>query len=184
MENSNIQIVKSFKVQNELSPEIWFLEGDTYKMKPEIRTSLLEIVEDYENFTDLDLDIEDVTLTGSLSNFNWSEFSDVDLHLILDFSETNELLKKYLDSRRIIWNSLRDVRVKDFDVEIYAQDSNEPHFASGVYSVLYDDWIVKPSKGEDVEIDTEKILSKAKGWMEEIDTIEVNAKRKEPEQRR
>jgi hypothetical protein len=151
-------------------------------MKPEIRTSLLEIVEDYENFTDLDLDIEDVTLTGSLSNFNWSEFSDVDLHLILDFSETNELLKKYLDSRRIIWNSLRDVRVKDFDVEIYAQDSNEPHFASGVYSVLYDDWIVKPSKGEDVEIDTEKILSKAKGWMEEIDTIEVNAKRKEPEQ--
>ena len=54
MENSNIQIVKSFKVQNELSPEIWFLEGDTYKMKPEIRTSLLEIVEDYENFTDLD----------------------------------------------------------------------------------------------------------------------------------
>ena len=182
MENSNIQIVKSFKVQNELSPEIWFLEGDTYKMKPEIRTSLLEIVEDYENFTDLDLDIEDITLTGSLSNFNWSEFSDVDLHLILDFSETNELLKKYLDSRRIIWNSLRDVRVKDFDVEIYAQDSNEPHFASGVYSVLYDDWIVKPSKGEDVEIDTEKILSKAKGWMEEIDTIEVNAKRKEPEQ--
>ena len=182
MENSNIQIVKSFKVQNELSAEIWFLEGDTYKMKPEIRTSLLEIVEDYENFTDLDLDIEDVTLTGSLSNFNWSEFSDVDLHLILDFSETNELLKKYLDSRRIIWNSLRDVRVKDFDVEIYAQDSNEPHFASGVYSVLYDDWIVKPSKGEDVEIDTEKILSKAKGWMEEIDTIEVNAKRKEPEQ--
>ena len=100
----------------------------------------------------------------------------------MDFSETNELLKKYLDSRRIIWNSLRDVRVKDFDVEIYAQDSNEPHFASGVYSVLYDDWIVKPSKGEDVEIDTEKILSKAKGWMEEIDTIEVNAKRKEPEQ--
>ena len=182
MGNSNIQIVKSFKVQNELSPEIWFLEGETYKMKPEIRTALLEIVEDYENFTDLDLDIEDVTLTGSLSNFNWSEFSDVDLHLILDFSETNELLKKYLDSRRIIWNSLRDVRVKDFDVEIYAQDSNEPHFASGVYSVLYNDWIVEPSKGEDVEIDTEKILSKAKGWMEEIDTIEVNAKRKEPEQ--
>jgi len=182
MGNSNIQIVKSFKVQNELSPEIWFLEGETYKMKPEIRTALLEIVEDYENFTDLDLDIEDVTLTGSLSNFNWSEFSDVDLHLILDFSETNELLKKYLDSRRIIWNSLRDVRVKDFDVEIYAQDSNEPHFASGVYSVLYNDWIVEPSKGEDVEIDTEKILSKAKGWMEEIDTIEVNSKRKEPEQ--
>ena len=182
MGNSNIQIVKSFKVQNELSPKIWFLEGETYKMKPEIRTALLEIVEDYENFTDLDLDIEDVTLTGSLSNFNWSEFSDVDLHLILDFSETNELLKKYLDSRRIIWNSLRDVRVKDFDVEIYAQDSNEPHFASGVYSVLYNDWIVEPSKGEDVEIDTEKILSKAKGWMEEIDTIEVNAKRKEPEQ--
>jgi len=182
MGNSNTQIVKSFKVQNELNPKIWFLDGDDYNMKPEIRTALLEIVEDYKNFTDLDLDIEDVTLTGSLSNFNWSRFSDVDLHIILDFSETNELLKKYLDSRRIIWNSLRDVTVKDFDVEIYAQDNNEPHFASGVYSVLYNDWIVKPSRGEDIEIDTEKILSKARGWMDKIDTIEVNSKRKSPEE--
>ena len=119
MAKTNTQIVKSFKVQNELNPKIWFLDGDIYKMKPEIRKALLEVVENYKDFTDLDLDIEDITLTGSLSNFNWSDFSDVDLHIIMDFSESNELLKKYLDSRRIIWNSLRDVTVKDFDVEVY-----------------------------------------------------------------
>ena len=180
MAKTNTQIVKSFKVQNELNPKIWFLDGDIYKMKPEIRKALLEVVENYKDFTDLDLDIEDITLTGSLSNFNWSDFSDVDLHIIMDFSESNELLKKYLDSRRIIWNSLRDVTVKDFDVEVYAQDIDEPHFASGVYSVLYDDWIVNPTKSEDVEIDTQKLLSKSREWMKKIDNIETDAKRKEP----
>jgi len=180
---SNTKIIKSFDLKDELNRDIWFLDGDTYKMKPEVRNALIEIVENYVDFTDLDLDIEDITLTGSLSNYNWSDFSDVDLHIIMDFPDgPNSLLKKYLDSRRIIWNSLRDVTIKDFDVEVYAQDSSEPHFASGVYSVLYNEWIVEPTKGEDIEIDTEKLLSKAKGWMEKIDTIEVNAKRKEPQE--
>ena len=61
-----------------------------------------------------------------------------------------------------------------------AQDIDEPHFASGVYSVLYDDWIVNPTKSEDVEIDTQKLLSKSREWMKKIDNIETDAKRKEP----
>jgi hypothetical protein len=148
-------------------------------MKPEIRISLLDIVKDYVGFVDVELDIDDVTLTGSLSNFNWSEFPDVDLHILMDFENTDPLLKKYLDSRRIIWNSLRDVTVKGFDVEIYVQDNSEAHFASGVYSVLYNEWIVEP-KEEEVSIDSKKILSKAKNWMSQIDKFEVSSKREEP----
>ena len=44
--------------KDELSSEIWFLDGDTYKMKPEIRQALLDVVENYVDFTDLELDIE------------------------------------------------------------------------------------------------------------------------------
>jgi len=100
----------------------------------------------------------------------------------MDFGgNTSSLLKKYLDSRRIIWNSIRDVTAKDFDVEIYVQDSSEPHFASGVYSVLNDEWINEPTKEGDVEIDTQKVLSKSKNFMEKIDAIERAAKKEEPE---
>jgi len=180
METTNKNIISSFKVQEELNPDIWYYDGESYKMKPEIRISLLDIVKDYTDFIDVELDIDDVTLTGSLSNFNWSEFSDVDLHILTDFEDKDPLLKKYLDSRRIIWNSLRSVTVKGFDVEIYVQDNNEPHFASGVYSVLYNEWIVEP-KQEEVSIDSKKILSKAKNWMSQIDKIETNANRVNPE---
>jgi len=70
---------------------------------------------------------------------------------------------------------------KGFDVEIYVQDSKEPHFASGVYSVLYNDWIVEP-KEEEVSIDSKKILNKSKNWMSQIDKFEVNSRRQEPDE--
>ena len=172
MENSNKNIISSFKVQKELNPDIWLMDDEGYKMRPEIRDSLLKIVEDYEDFVDIDLDIEDIILTGSLSNFNWSEFSDVDLHILIDFEDPQESIeKKYLDSRRIIWNSLRDVNVKGFESEIYVQDSKEQHFASGMYSVMYNDWAVEPEEKE-VVLDSHKILSKSKQWMDMIDQIE------------
>ena len=174
MENTDNNIISSFKVQKELNPDIWLTYDEGYKMRPEIRDSLLKIVEDYEGFIDIDLDIEDVTLTGSLANFNWSEFSDVDLHILVDFDDPEESIeKKYLDSRRIIWNSLRDVNVKGFESEIYVQDSKEQHFASGMYSVMYDEWVVKPEETE-VVLDSHKILSKSRQWMDMIDQIEDN----------
>jgi len=177
MENTDKNIISSFKVQKELNPDIWLIDDEGYKMRPEIRDSLLKIVEDYEEFVDIDLDIDDVHLTGSLSNFNWSEFSDVDLHILIDFDNPSESIeKKYLDSRRIIWNSLRDVNVKGFESEIYVQDTKEQHFASGVYSVMYNDWVVKPEEKE-VILDSHKILSKSKQWMDMIDQIEDNMER-------
>ncbi len=176
------KIVKSFKINDSLTSDIWEEEGGTFVLKPEIRKALLDIVDDYIDFIDMDLDIDDITLTGSLSNFNWSEFSDVDLHILVDFNDKPSLFKKYLDSRRMIWNSLRDITIKDFDVEIYVQDVNEPHFATGVYSVLYNDWIVEPVKEEDVIIDTKKILDKAKYWMEKIDDIEMKAETEDEEE--
>ena len=179
MEGTNKNIISSFKVHKELNPDIWFMDNGSYKMIPEIRVSLLNIVDDYKEFVNVDMEIEDVILTGSLSNFNWSRFSDVDLHIVMNFEDKEDsLLKKYLDSRRIIWNSLRNITVKDFEVEIYVQDEEEPHFASGVYSVMYDEWIVEP-KQEEVILDSHKILSKSKQWMEIIDTIETMAETKE-----
>ncbi len=178
----NKKIIKSFKVQDKLNPIFWVEDNGAFKLKEEIRKALLKVVEDYADFVDVDLDIEDITLTGSLSNYNWSDFSDVDLHILMDFGDNkNSLLKKYLDSRRIIWNSVRDVTAKDFDVEIYVQDSNEPHFASGVYSVLNDSWINEPRQDDEVNIDSEKLLSKAKNFMDKIDAIERASKKEEPE---
>ena len=53
-------------------------------------------------------------------------------------------------------NTLKYTYPDGFDVEVYVQDSNESHFSSGVYSVLYDEWLVKP-KHEKIDVD-KKIL--------------------------
>ena len=74
MEGIDKNIISSFKVQEKLNPDIWYMDNESYKMIPEIRISLLDIVEDYNNFVNVDMEIEDVILTGSLSNFSKNSY--------------------------------------------------------------------------------------------------------------
>ena len=112
-------------------------------------------------------------MTGSLSNYNWSEFSDVDLHLLVDMDnlENKELYKELFAAKQSLWNSLHDIKVKGFEVEVYIQSASEPHYSSGVYSVMNDQWLVSPNK-VDFDLDDKKILDKTKGWMEIIDGLQ------------
>ena len=102
---------------------------------------LLDIADDFINTLGIDYDeAEDVIMTGSLANFNWSEeYSDIDLHVVVDFSILGgdpSLLKDYFDAKRKIWNEHhKDLRIYGFKVELYVQDSSEIHASSGVYSI-------------------------------------------------
>jgi hypothetical protein len=68
-----------------------------------------------------------------------------------------------------LFNTDHDIKIFGYEVELYVQDSNEAHFSSGVYSVLFDEWSNKPKK-EKVTIDKNLIREKSKQWMEIIDT--------------
>ena len=97
----------------------------------------------------VEVNIEDITLTGSLANYNWSNYSDVDLHIIVDFLKVDEnraLVKSFFDNARMKWNDTHDIQMKGYDVEIYVEDARESHKSSGVYSILRDEWNNKPAK--------------------------------------
>ena len=161
------RILQSFKVRDELNPEIWNYAGSENDkephLKPEIDERLLEISENFIGFLGVDVDIEDVTMTGSLSNYNWSSFSDIDLHVLIDF-ESNDIddkvLRELFNAKQGMWNSLHEIEVYGYEVEVYAQNSNEPHFSTGVYSVLNNEWLVSPNKVEDT-FDDQKVLQKS-----------------------
>jgi len=176
MEKEN-KIISSFYVKDTLNPEIWENHDnvENSKMKEIIRDGLLDIANKFIEFLGFDIFVQDVTMTGSLANFNWSEFSDIDLHIIYDFKESGqqeELFKELFNLKRTVFNSQHDITVKGYEVETYVQDMTEPHMSTGVYSVLYDEWLTQP-KPEKVEIDRDKIETKAKNWMDIIDsTIE------------
>ena len=101
-------------------------------MKKEIRKNLLKIAEDFYSSLDVDAEIYDVILTGSLSNYNYSRYSDYDLHILIDFKDINDdvdLVKKFVDMSRKIWNEEHDIKLKGFEVEVYIQEKNEEHTA-------------------------------------------------------
>jgi hypothetical protein len=174
MENFG-KILSSFNVKDELNPTIWENpeSPSDAKMKEDIRLRLIEISDKFIEFLGYDIFIQDITMTGSLSNYNWSEFSDIDLHIMYDFNESGpekELFQDLFKLKKTLFNSTHDITVKGYEVELYVQDTNEPHISTGVYSVLYDEWIVEPSK-EEVEIDTKIIKEKVEQWQDMIDTV-------------
>ena len=149
----------SFRINDELEPRIW----DGMKMKEEIREPMLKIAKNFIEGLPIDVKVEDITLTGSLANYNWSSYSDVDLHIIVDFSKIDEnydLVKGFFDNARARWNDKHNITLKGYDVEIYVENVGEGHKSSGVYSVMDDKWNIEPDKYDD-SIDFESARRKA-----------------------
>lgn len=179
----NNDIIKSFIPQKELNPKIWYLpkektkgnsSGQEEKLKPEIKNRLLEIAYEFIEFLDVDIIVTDIILTGSLSNYNWSKYSDFDLHIVANFQQYDEsqigLYEKLFTLKKMIFNDKHDITIKGYEVELYVQNETETHFSSGVYSVLFDEWANKPKK-ENVDIDKKLLVSKTNEWMKNIDTL-------------
>jgi len=182
------KILQSFKVKDELNSEIWdYASSENDKephLKPEIDEKLLEIADNFINFLGVDVDIEDITMTGSLANYNWSSFSDIDLHVLIDFDSVNidkKVLRELFNAKQGVWNSLHDIEVYGYEVELYAQDANEPHYSTGVYSVMNDEWLVSPNRLEDT-FDDNKLLQKSLTWMDMIDGVERKSYLQDPEE--
>ena len=136
----------AFDIQPDLNQKIW--KGDT-AVRPGVKGALMDIVEEFMEGLELDIDVKDITITGSLANYNWSKYSDIDIHILVDFAEINDneqMVKKFFDAVRSRWNKVHDITVKGHEVEIYVQDAHEPHTSTGVYSLLNDEWLVKPKK--------------------------------------
>ena len=160
-----------FEMRNELNPKIW---DEDQKLRPEIRKNLLKISDDYFEGLELDgVDIEDVTMTGSLANYNWSKYSDVDLHILIDYNDVpvdEDLIEDFLKSKSTSWNESHDIKIYGFEVELYLQDIEEEHVSSGVYSILKNEWIIKPEKKR-IKINDKSVNLKSKRIMDAIDKL-------------
>jgi predicted nucleotidyltransferase len=148
----NEKIIKSFNLKPNLNPKIWenYKDPNKAELKNEIRTRLLEIANEFIDFVEVDIIVTDIILMGSLVNYNWSEYSDFDLHILSDLSqysdEKKELYLQLFDLKKTIFNYQHDIKIKGYDVELYLQDESSEAYSDGVYSILNDEFIKKPSK--------------------------------------
>lgn len=167
--------LSSFRPQKELNPTIW----PNGRLNSKVRLRLLDIADDFIKTLEVDwVQPIDIILTGSLANYNWSRFSDFDLHILMNFKEVDEktnFVKDYFDSKKKIWNDAHEnLKIYGFPVEIYVQDINETHTASGIYSIEKDGWIKKPEPNaiKAIQLDKFYIKEKAAKFIEQIENIE------------
>lgn len=123
-----------------------FFNGNV--LREEVRQALLKIADKFKNELDLPFEPVDIYFTGSCANYNYNEYSDIDLHLVYDFEEAGvnaEILSNYLFSAKKLFNDKYDIKIKGYPVELGAENQAEPLVSSGVYSLIQNKWIKEPN---------------------------------------
>lgn len=128
-------------VNKTLNPKLW-VDGT---LNPEVAAKLEDIARAFEDFIGIDLDVVDYTITGSNANFTWTEYSDLDLHLIIPGTPTDDQ-RELFNAKKALWSEQHDITIKGLPVECYVQGEDEPHHSTGVYSLSQDKWLVEPKK--------------------------------------
>lgn len=168
-------------IKEDLNRDIW---NKADRIKPKVAVKLLRIAEDFYKKLDIPADILNITLTGSMANYNWTDKSDLDLHIVIDYSavdENVELVEKYLSEAKTNWNRNHEIMIEGHEVEIYVQNINEPHHSTGVYSILDNDWLIVPEPAE-FEVSEDAIEQKYKSIQQTIEMIEKLQKDKKYEE--
>lgn len=164
-------LLEPLQIHDTLEQKIW----SDKSLKEEVQEKLMQIANDF--FDDLGLDGADVvgvTFTGSLANYNWTKYSDIDLHILADFDKIDEnydLVREYFSAKTSNWNKNHDIFIFGYQVELYVQHIGEEHHSTGIYSVDKNEWIAEPSI-EKPEVDKLLIQKKFESFSDMIDRVE------------
>jgi len=131
------------ELHSDLNPKLW--TGDD--LKPEVRQGLLRIAQDFKDYIDVPFQVVDVQVAGGNANYTYTEHSDLDLHLIADFSSIacDREVAELFDSKRLLYKERYDVKINGIPVELYVENLDHPAVSSS-YSILKNQWIRKPEK--------------------------------------
>ena len=147
-------------------------------LKPEVKDKLLQIGNKWADFAKIPSNaVKDMILVGGNANYNYTRFSDLDLHLVVDKSQIADcpdLLDDYLRDKKKLWALVHDIKIYAHPVELYAQDERDPLPANqGVYSIIQDKWLLSPNKVK-VNLADPLLIRKIRDMMEKIDDLIEN----------
>jgi len=129
------------KFHDHLNPRLW---DNREQLRPEVRSKLLEIAADFEEFLGLnDVSVQDITISGSNAAYSYTNHSDIDLHLVVAMPQGSgaDVYRELFDAKKYQYNDLHNIRIGGADVELYVQDADQPHHSLGIYSVKNIEWI-------------------------------------------
>jgi hypothetical protein len=156
----------SFRVHDKLNPTFW--NGE--KLKPEVRTHLLKVAKAWADFVDVKKSkIKDILLLGGNAGYNYTKYSDLDLHIVVDTGSCPDVMSDYYQTKKQLWTATHDVKVYGHDVEPYVEEPGKTRRKSqGVFSLKSNKWLIKPEKFTG-ELDSDLLNTKVHDMMSKID---------------
>lgn len=124
-------------------------------LKADVKEALLRIantfIEDIQE-NGIPINVVDIWMVGSNASYNYTDKSDIDVHIIADMedSDCNGLLSLVYNYAKSDFNSKHDITVKGIPVEVYIEGVNSTSITNGIYSLLQDKWVKYP---QEVEVD-------------------------------
>jgi len=146
---------------HELNPVLW----EDNLLRKEVRFKLLKIARHFADYLNVDrLHLKDVTLSGSSAGYNYSDYSDIDLHLVVSKTNGNDEL---FTAKKNLYNSEHNLAITNIPVELYVQPADQTHHSAGIYSVLDNKWLAEPVH-EEPTIDPKDIKAKARNYASKV----------------
>lgn len=140
-----MKLIESYEIHEQLNKKIF----DGEKLKPEVREKILDIVDEFIDNLWIKIDVLDIQLLGSNASYNYTDQSDMDIHIITNFELLNvpeEVANALYNLEKSNFNDKYDITIKGIPVELYVEDVNSGAVSNGVYSVVNDNWIKFPKK--------------------------------------
>lgn len=159
-------IEEDIEKHDELNP-VLFVDN---KLKPDIRDSALDVVEELKKMLEereVKLNVKDIIITGSNASYNYTKDSDIDLHIVADISDFEDpegLYPIIYQAIKSAFNTKYEIAFYGIPVEVYIESNDTPLVSNGIYSVLKDTWVKEPEKVEIPDVDMPAIRKAIEPW--------------------
>ena len=160
----------SFQIHNQLNPTFW----DKEILRQKVRSQLKKIAMAWVDYVGLDKSsVEDILLLGGNAGYNYTKYSDLDLHVVVDRTRTEcpDLMSDYYKDKKQLWTLTHDIKIYGHSVEPYVEEVGKKRRKNqGVYSIKNNKWIIFPGKF-DGTVDKDLLKSKVSDMMRKIDSV-------------
>ena len=161
---------ESIEKHNKLNPDLF----ENNELKEDVKESVKNIVNTFEEIIKKDgvkFKVKDIVLVGSNVSYNYTDDSDLDIHIIADSSvvkDNSEQSKKYLgilyNLYKSMFNSDYDITIHGVPAEVYVElDDIGAAKSNGIYS-LNSGWIKEPVQEDIPDIDMEAFRKEFEEW--------------------
>lgn len=166
MTEKSTTIDNAIEFRDKLNPKLW----DGWDLNKEAAKHLKYVADEFVKWLDCKLEVKDVEILGSMASFNYSDTSDIDLHIYADLKNHKEkdTIKELLETKTKLFKKLFPIKLFGIPIELTVEDDSNRATSNGMYSLTKGEWIQKPKKYDEDKIDTDKAAKISGQFKDEI----------------